>query len=215
MVALETSLDHIVIAANHLDEAVYWARQTLGVDAQRGGQHTTMGTHNALIKLSDSTYLELLAIDPSLPEPPHPRWFTLSETATKQRLKRRGPHLIAWAARTDRLEQASAILGGEIHDFKRDRYRWQMSLPSGGKLHEGGAVPLLLEWRSVLHPCQNLPEAGLRLVQLELTVRDPDETELLLKAIHFKMDRAVRLIVSRGTPALRAIIDSPLGRIEI
>jgi hypothetical protein len=52
-------------------------------------------------------------------------------------------------------------------------------------------------------------------VQLELTVRNPDETELLLKAIHFQMDKSVRLIISRGTPALRAIIESPWGRIEL
>jgi hypothetical protein len=215
MLTLESTLDHIVVAATQLDEAIYWARQTFGVDAKRGGQHVSMGTHNALVKLSDTTYMELLAIDPSLPEPSHPRWFTLSEAATKQRLKRRGPHLVGWVARTDDLSAASVILGGEIQDFKRDRYRWQMSLPKGGKLHEGGAVPLLMEWRSIQHPCQALPDAQCRLVQLELTVRDPDESELLLSAIHFKMDRAVRLIVSRGAPAIRAIIDSPVGRIEI
>jgi hypothetical protein len=212
---VESALDHLIVAASTLDEGVYWARQTLGVDATRGGQHLTMGTHNALVKLSDSTYLELLAIDPSLPAPAHPRWFMLSEPAVKQRLKARGPQLVGWVARTDDIDNANKVFGGQMQDFKRNQYRWQMALPEGGKLHEGGAVPVLLHWKSVLHPCQALPDAQCRLVQLELTVRNPDETELLLKAIHFQMDKSVRLIISRGTPALRAIIESPLGRIEM
>jgi hypothetical protein len=212
---LESALDHIVVGASYLDEGIYWARQTLGVDAVRGGQHLTMGTHNALVKLSDTSYLELIAIDPALPAPAQPRWFTLGEAATAQRLKRRGPHLLSWVARTNDIQAANKVFGNHIADFKRAQYRWQMALPEGGKLHEGGAVPLVMEWRSVLHPCQALPDAQCRLVQLELTVRDPDETELLLKAIHFQMDRSVRMIISRGTPALRAIIESPLGRIEL
>lgn len=212
---MQSAIDHLVVAAANLDEAVYWARQTLGVDATRGGQHLSMGTHNALVKLSDTAYLELLAIDRAQPVPEHPRWFSLSEANTQSRLKRRGPQLLAWVISTNDLAAANQVFGNHIADFKRNQYRWQMALPEDGKLHEGGAVPLLLQWRSVLHPCQALPDAQCRLVQIELTVRNPDETELLLKAIGFEPGRGTRLVISRGTPALRAIIDSPLGRIEL
>jgi hypothetical protein len=210
---LHSALDHLVVAGTNLDEALCWARQTLGVDATRGGQHLTMGTHNALIKLSDSAYLEL--IDPAQPAPAHPRWFGLSNEATIHALQQRGPHLVSWVASTSDVNAANTVFGYAVQDFKRNHYRWQMGLPAQGLPYEGGAVPLLIEWKSVLHPCQALPDAHCRLVQLELTAQRPDEIELLLKSIHFTLERSVRLVISRGTPSLRAILDTPLGRIEL
>jgi hypothetical protein len=212
---ISSTLDHLVVAATQLDEARYWARQTLGVEATQGGQHLTMGTHNALIKLSDTTYLELIAIDPSLPAPAHPRWFGLSDTNTTQALQQRGPQLVSWVASTSDVNAANTVFGYTVQDFKRNQYRWQMGFAAQGVPHEGGAVPLLIEWKSVLHPCQALPDTQCRLVQIELAVQHPDETELLLKAIRFQLERNVRLVISRGTPRLRAILESPLGRIEL
>jgi hypothetical protein len=213
--SINSSLDHLVVAATQLDEAIYWARHTFGADAVRGGQHLTMGTHNALIKLSDQTYLELIAPDPALPAPAHPRWFGLSDPDTLHALRQRGPHLVSWVASTNDLNTANTVFGYAVQDFKRNQYRWQMGLPVQGTPHEGGAIPLLIQWKSVVHPCQALPAAHCRLVQLELSVQNPAETELLLESIHFHSERSVRLVISRGAPALRAIIDSPLGRIEI
>src|SRR5690348_11089735 len=54
------SIDHIVILANELEQAIadYTA---LGFSVVRGGEHPGGATHNALIAFTDGAYLELIA----------------------------------------------------------------------------------------------------------------------------------------------------------
>lgn len=60
--------DHFIILVNNLDSAIQTYRR-LGFDARAGGEHPSMGSHNALIALADSTYIELVAFkDKSLAE---------------------------------------------------------------------------------------------------------------------------------------------------
>jgi catechol 2,3-dioxygenase-like lactoylglutathione lyase family enzyme len=59
-------VDHVLIAVENLDKArdLYLR---LGFEVQYGGQHVLAGTHNAVIPLSDGSYLELVGVtDPSL-----------------------------------------------------------------------------------------------------------------------------------------------------
>jgi hypothetical protein len=66
-------LDHLVIAARTLTDAVDWCAETLGVVPGPGGSHPLMGTHNRLIPIGSqdypNAYLELIAIDPSATQP--------------------------------------------------------------------------------------------------------------------------------------------------
>jgi len=56
--------DHFIILVNNLDAAIQTYRR-LGFDAQPGGEHPAFGSHNALIALADSTYIELVAFKDS------------------------------------------------------------------------------------------------------------------------------------------------------
>ena len=58
------TLDHIVIAAQSLDEGRAWAEAKLGVPPAGGGHHAAMGTHNALWGMG-ACYLEVIAVDPA------------------------------------------------------------------------------------------------------------------------------------------------------
>lgn len=40
-----------------------------------------MGTHNLMLRLGDSSYLEIIAINPAAPAPGRPRWFALDRLA--------------------------------------------------------------------------------------------------------------------------------------
>ncbi len=61
-----TGIDHMVILADDLDEAIS-RFEALGFAVTRGGSHPAWGTENALIPLADGSYLELLAArDPEL-----------------------------------------------------------------------------------------------------------------------------------------------------
>ena len=44
---------------------------------QVGGEHPRMGTHNLLLRLGDSVFLEVLSPNPDAPPPSRPRWFGL------------------------------------------------------------------------------------------------------------------------------------------
>ena len=77
MNAITTALDHLVVAANNLDEGRAWARETLGVEAVGGGKHDGLATHNTLVKLDGKRYLEIIAIDPDAGAANFSRWFGL------------------------------------------------------------------------------------------------------------------------------------------
>ena len=95
-------LDHLVVAGTTLAQAIEYVADMTGVAARTGGQHTTMGTHNALVKLGERLYLELIAIDPSLPKPARPRWFDMDDAKLALSLGEK-PRLIHWVARTTEL----------------------------------------------------------------------------------------------------------------
>jgi hypothetical protein len=65
-------IDHIVIASPSLDAGVKYVYETLGVMPQLEGVHTQMGTHNYLLRLGNSTYLEVIAINPDAPKMERP-----------------------------------------------------------------------------------------------------------------------------------------------
>ena len=71
----ESHIDHLVVAASSLEEGIKYIEQCLGVTPQTGGKHVKMGTHNALLKISDKTYLEVIATDPGAAPPNRQRWF--------------------------------------------------------------------------------------------------------------------------------------------
>jgi hypothetical protein len=98
---LETRLDHLVVVAPTLSAGAEWVRETLGEAPEEGGSHPRMGTHNALLRLAEDVYLEVIAIDPDAPAPSRPRWFGLDRVGPND-----PPRLAAWVARTNDLHGA-------------------------------------------------------------------------------------------------------------
>ena len=105
-------IDHIVLGARTLEEGAAFVTSLLGVKPQPGGKHEGAGTHNLLLGLGPDCYLEIIAPDPSQPEPAHPRLFDLDDPATKLMLEA-GPHLVGWVARTPALD---AVAGRRVID---------------------------------------------------------------------------------------------------
>jgi hypothetical protein len=161
-------LDHLVVLARTLEEGAAWIEAKLGVPMAAGGKHDLMGTHNRLLSLAPGRYLEVMAIDPSAPPPPRPRWFELDTPEMKRRIAG-GPALVHWAERADDLaaEIAGYLDPLEIVPFQRGAFRWRMALRPDGRFPANGRLPTLIQWEGPLHPASELPASGCTLERFE------------------------------------------------
>jgi len=157
-------LDHLAVSAETLAEGVEYIEDLLGVKTNLGGQHALMGTHNRLLSLGPSLYLEIIAIDPEAPDPGRSRWFDLDNFSGS-------PRLTNWIVRTDDLAAArsAAPLGiGTEMALSRGDLRWRMLVPDNGQLPFGGAYPALIAWDSAGHPATRLQDCGCWLEKLHV-----------------------------------------------
>ncbi len=187
-------LDHLVVAARTLNEGVGHVSRLLGCDLQAGGKHTRMGTHNALLSLGPDCYLEVIAIDPDAPPPPQPRWFGLDGFKGV-------PRLVHWVARTSDIE-ASRPAHCRVLDMERGDFRWRFAVTLDGVPDLDGTVPALIQWQAGGHPCNRLPDHGLRLRRLSLGHDQPQR-------LHGELARlglADQVSIAANGPALKAEI---------
>jgi len=157
---IHAAIDHLVVTAPSLASGAAYIRNELGVEMQPGGEHPAMGTHNLLLKLDHSTYLEVLAINPDATAPGTPRWFGLDGVTE--------PGLAAWVARVDDIDAAAAALGMPsecIKSMSRGDLKWSITIPDNGG---SSTMPALIQWRNGPHPATRLPDSGCALVELTI-----------------------------------------------
>ena len=209
------TIDHLVVAADTLEEGAEQVERLLGVPLQPGGKHERMGTHNRLLKLGPKLYLEVIAIDPgAVPaedgKPFQARWFDLDSPAMRTLLSE-GPHLVTWAVRTDDIEALAARCPeplGKIHLMRRGGFEWKITIPEDGHLPGGGLIPTLIQWLGDRHPADELPDRGCSLEALGGTHGAPEGIRRALAALGLTGS----VPVSYGAAErLSARIRTPLG----
>jgi hypothetical protein len=165
-----TKLDHLVIAARTLEEGSDYLQKLFQTSLAPGGQHLGYGTHNRLLRLGTNSYLELIALDPSQPNPGKPAPFGLG-TEQIQNLLAFGPKLIAWVARTEGLvtlmNAHSQLPVGQVVTMQRGQLQWLITQRVDGQPVPDG-LPTLIDWGSTTHPCTRLPNSPVRLKQLKV-----------------------------------------------
>ena len=203
-----TTLDHLVVAATTLAEGFDFVASITGTSPVAGGKHVAMGTHNALLRLGERAYLEIIAVDPDGAKPARRRWFDLDDAGLQAELDGR-PRLIHWVARTDDIEAAVAACPlplGAIHAMQRGDYRWRITIADDGARPGRGLVPTLIQWSVPAHPADALPPSNVALVQLAGTHPEPAPLRAALRtlgleqAIAITWDRDVRLATMLRTP---------------
>lgn len=161
-----SSIDHLAVAATSIEGRQL--DELLGVDLSPGGRHARMGTHNRLLRLGPTSYLELIAIDPQGTAPGHARWFELDEPRMQARLAT-GARLVHWVARVESTDLPELPVDvGPWERFQRGDLSWELTVRGDGTLPADGVAPSLIHWPGPAHPAARLPDVGVTLEALEL-----------------------------------------------
>lgn len=203
-------VDHLVYSTTDLEKTVGEIEACLGVRATPGGQHLGRGTRNALIALSNSSYLEIVGPDPAQPTTGVARWFGIDTIAT--------PCLFTWAAKASALKdlaEAAARRGvrlGPVVAGSRKRsdgvvLHWEFTDPA--RVVGDGLVPIFIDWRDSPHPAASAP-CGPVLVSLRGQHPEPAVIESQLAAV------GIGLPVEHGPrPTLIATLRTASGTVEL
>ncbi len=198
-------LDHLVITAPDLETGTAWIENILGVPVQDGGAHALMGTHNRLLSLGPSLYLEVIAVNPAAPAPSHPRWFGLDHAPT-------APRLSHWACRTQDIRTALSQAPpdhGHATRVTRGTLTWQMSISPTGHLPFDDLYPALLQWEGP-NPAPLLQDQGIRLECL--TISHPRASDLAGALAHLPDPR---IQYQSAAPSLAAVLKTPRGLCDL
>ncbi len=181
---LSSAIDHLVVTAPTLASGIQHVEQSLGCKMHPSGQHPRMGTHNALLKIGDKTYLEVISIDPDAEPPRRKRWFELDTLLPETR-----PRLATWVMRTNdinRVTNATDLELGVVEEMSRGTLEWRITIPPDGRLPSHGIAPAVIQWKGEAHPALKLAESSVSLLQVVGYHPDARHITALLNAAHFK-----------------------------
>ena len=205
-----TNIDHLVYAVPNLEEGITSIQKLFGVSPNYGGRHLTKGTHNALIGLGESCYLELIAIDHENKQVTTNRWMGVDHIHQ--------PTLCRWALATSSIQEDLKLLGkikperGQLEAGSRKKsdgsmLKWQLSLPLTSPAVD--ICPFLIDWSGSTHPSESLTNSC---------------TLISLKATHPQAERYLSLyqklgidieIIKANDISLIATFDTPNGVITL
>ncbi len=209
---MKSSIDHLVVTAGSRALGAEYLADTLGVEPVEGGEHVLMGTHNALVRLGESVYIEAIANNPDAPRPTRPRWFGLDDLSEDA-----APRLATWVLRTSNIQRAveiSKLPVGNIETMSRGSFEWQITIPSDGALPFDGAAPALIEWKTSRYPTDVIPESGCELLSLHIEHPEAAKIKTALENIGF--EGATELVFSQSVRVkLVAIVQTPRGICEL
>jgi len=203
-------LDHITIAADKLADGVAHAEAALGVKIAFGGAHPLMGTHNHLLRLGDSLFLEIIAPDPAAGPLTRRRWMELDDAEVRAGLAR-SPRFLTWVVAADDIERALRELPhakGPAVTVTRGDLKWLISVPPDGSMPFGGAFPTLIQWPRGSHPASRMPDLGCSLVSFEVT---HPEAETIGRSLQPRFGDPRVTFRASEKPSLRAVIRTPHG----
>jgi hypothetical protein len=216
-------VDHLVVAADSLEEGVAWCEATLGVVPGPGGEHPLMGTHNRLLRIATvdypRAYFEIIAVQPGRqPQRAH-RWFDLDDESLRDRVRRDGPQLVHFVANVPDVRAAVAawqaldIERGAVVEASRMTPRgllqWQITVREDGQRLFDGVLPTLIEWGQA-HPAAGLPESGITLQSLTATHPQAARLRGAWDAVDLQ-----GVALKEGAASLCAMLDTPRGRVRL
>jgi hypothetical protein len=208
-------LDHLTVIAPTLREGVAHLRDCLGLDVPFGQRHVYMGTHNHLLQLGGSVYLEVVAIDPDGAKPPCARWFGLDDQTAVRAAWDSGRRLRGWVAGSDDIHAVLAgreAVFGQAVSLPPAAPVFDFSLREDGALPLDGAAPNLIDRRGKARNMATIPDLGAKLVEFSLEHPDPAAIAALYESLQIDRPPA---IMQGDALRWRARIETPAGVREL
>jgi Glyoxalase-like domain len=204
-------LDHIVLAAPDLDEAIEHFEKMTGVNPKECPPFKGIGIRCARVAFDNdtTTYLEIIAPDPDNPGPigqliqakgiPELTPFAFAIRFAKvEQLKR---HVLKFQYVPDHI----SMFGAQRGDRKKPKKFERLHL-YGHAL--GGICPFFVHWGNTRHPTQSLETVG---VLKKFSIRAPANDPLHQLMTHVE---AKGVTVVEGSPKLSFQFNSPEGTVK-
>ena len=207
---LPNNIDHLVYTASNLTTGMDEIERLLGVRPVPGGQHPDFGTHNALLSIGSSTYLEVIAPDPSLKSPEQGLLF--------RKHFKQSPRLTRWVISAEKINELANKVSdgglnlGDVQSGSREKpdgtvLSWKLTDLRVMPLD--GAIPFLISWGDTPHPARSAPRAG-ELVELRIEHPSPSKVEEALELIGVKVR-----IIKASKVRLLAVVKTAKGEVEL
>lgn len=230
---MNTRIDHLVIAAQTLEQGVAWCEATLGLTPAPGGEHPQFGTHNRLFKLATPrhplAYCEIIAVEPGAKGPAQvnaKRWFDLDDPALQAAIAK-NPRLVHFVASTDDITVARTALskldidrGPALPASRHSRkgvLRWRITVRNDGQRLFDGALPSLIQWGQPedadplrLHPRNSLPRSGVSLQGLAISHPTAPKLQAAFEAMGLS-----GIPIETGPANLTATLKTPKGPVVL
>ena len=208
-------LDHLTVVAPTLTHGVAHVRHCLDLDVPFGQRHAYMGTHNHVLQLGDSVYLEIVALDPDGKPPAVARWFGLDHAEAVMDDWDAGRRLRGWVASAESIDHVLAgrnrVFGTKI-SLPWVEPRFDFSLMHEGRLPLDGAAPSIIDRRGMRRSMATMADLGARLRTFSLAHPNPAGIAALYE--EFAIDRAPT--IGPGCDLrYRAQIETPAGIREL
>jgi len=231
--SMQTQIDHLVVAAQTLEQGVQWCEATLGVVPGPGGEHVLYGTHNRLFKIATPAnplaYLEIIAINPKATraaDAPAHRWFDMDDSSLAAAVAKE-PRLVHFVVSTDAMQDARNALkalgidcGPAVHASRHSRkglLQWQITVREDGQRLFNGTLPTLIQWGKVhaaeplrLHPRNSLPRSGVTLQNIAVTHPSAETLQAAYAAIGL-----AGVAISTGPIDIAATLHTPKGPVTL
>jgi len=218
---MNITIDHIVIGAHTLEQGVDYIQQQFGVKVPLGGVHPKMGTHNALMQLSDSLFFEIIAINPDSYTDEtlivdQPRWFSLDDPLLQKQLIQQ-PRLLTWVVNCSDINRAltQGIYRQTCAErITRGELSWDFALPADRSLLAAGLIPYILQWHGS-HPAAKMKNLACQLQYITVHHPQPQWLTDQLRSIGIKDLVKIKSLPATQLAFMEAVFKTPKGLVSL
>ena len=204
------NIDHFMYAGPDLDVLSQGFAALTGVEAEPGGQHPQIGTHNRLIGSKGPMYLELIAPDPTsaarsplragIAQLPRPCLHRFIMDATGADLD----HLVSVYAKVG--------ISSQVQDMHRitpagTTLRWRLLVPDDNRY--GLFAPFFIDWLHTPHPSTRLAQ-GFETLEIEAGHPSSEALRALWQDLGVPIDLHLA-----DAAYLRLGLKTPRGRVDL